>query len=361
MRLSPTLPRSAYVDADVFAIERERLWAQQWCAVARESDVPRARDVLRVEIGGESVILVRGDDAIVRGFYNVCRHRGAQLIHPDAPACSHVMGAIRCPYHSWTYGLDGALHRAPFLGDVETGELGLHPVGVDEWGGFLWVHLSPESARPLREQLGAAPERVRRYPLAELDRGATIRYEVDANWKVLAENYNECYHCGPVHPELCDLVPEFRQGGQTLEWEDGIPHRDGAWTFTMSGTTNRSPFSGLSEAERTRHKGELLYPNLWLSLSAEHVAAFWIKPIAVDRTEVVMDLLFHPDAIAAADFDSSDVADFWHLVNLQDWSICESVQRGMSSRAFERGWFAPMEDDSAHIGRWYAQWMSDHA
>ena len=109
-------------------------------------------------------------------------------------------------------------------------------------------------------------------------RGATFTYDVACNWKVIAENYNECYHCAPVHPELCDLVPAFRRGGAELGWVDGIPHREGAWTFTSTGTSQRAPFEGLDDAERQRHKGELVYPNLLLSLSAEHVAAYNLQP-----------------------------------------------------------------------------------
>ena len=128
--------------------------------------------------------------------------------------------------------------------------------------------------------------------MGSLVTGLTLSYDVAANWKVLAENYNECYHCGPVHPELVRLVPAFGGGGTDLAWEDGIPHREGAWTFTMSGTTNRAPLPGLSEAEKVRHKGELVYPNLMLSCSADHVAAFVLRPVAVDRTRIECSLLF---------------------------------------------------------------------
>jgi Rieske 2Fe-2S family protein len=118
------------------------------------------------------------------------------------------------------------------------------------------------------------PERLRRYPLEALVVGRRLAYRVAANWKLVAENYNECYHCAGVHPELCRVVPAFTRGGAGLDWERGIPHKDGAWTFTASGTSARAPFPGLDDDERTRHKGELLYPNLMLSLSADHVAAF---------------------------------------------------------------------------------------
>jgi Rieske 2Fe-2S family protein len=163
-----------------------------------------------------------------------------------------------------------------------------------------------------------------------------------------------------VHPELCDLVPAFRTaGGGELDWEDGIPHRDGAWTFTATGSSARAPFPSLDEHERVRHKGELVYPNLLLSLAAEHVAAFRLVPEAVDRTTVVCDFLFAADEIARDGFDPSDVVSFWDVVNRQDWRICASVQRGMRSRGFTGGWFAPMEDDSLDIGRWYRRVMGD--
>ena len=137
-----------------------------------------------------------------------------------------------------------------------------------------------------------------------------------------------------------------------LDWDAGIPHREGAWTFTMSGTTDRSPLPGLTDEERVRHKGELVYPNLMLSCSADHVAAFVLRPLAVDRTAIECRLLFAASEVESASFDPSDAGDFWDMVNRQDWAICESVQRGMSSRAYTHGWFAPMEDDSADIRRW---------
>ena len=127
-----------------------------------------------------------------------------------------------------------------------------------------------------------------------------MRYDVAANWKVIAENYNECYHCGPVHPELCTLVPAFRRGGGGLQWTDGIPHREGAWTFTMSGTSARQPFAGLDEAERTRHKGELIYPNLLLSLSAEHVAAIRLVPRGAGQTTVLVRSAVPPRRVGIA-------------------------------------------------------------
>jgi glycine betaine catabolism A len=275
-------------------------------------------------------------------------------------ASGRFPGAVRCPYHAWTYGLDGTLRAAPFLPGLRKhrAALSLHRVDVATWGGFVFARLEPPAAPgpadSLEATLGEIPARVAAYPLAGLRTGARLRYDVAANWKVILENYNECYHCGPVHPELCELVPAFRRGGGDLDWAAGIPHRSGATTFTSTGTTRRAPFPGLSEAERTRHFGELVLPNLMLSLSADHVATFTLWPRSAGQTTVLCDFLFHPAELARPDFNPSDAAGFWDLVNRQDWSICEQVQDGMGSRRFSVGYLAPMEQPSADIGRYVA-------
>ncbi len=358
--LERTLPREAYLSPETFAREQERILCREWVCVGREEELAAAGDYIVKDVAGESILLVRARDGGLRAHYNVCRHRGSRLL----PECGsgRFSGGIRCPYHSWTYTLEGDLRTAPFLDEADglaRAELSLHPVGVDTWGGFVFVQLTPDDAvargHTLAAQLGPVPERLRRYPLAELRVARRISYEVQANWKVLLENYNECYHCGPVHPELCRLVPAFKQrGGSELDWERGIPHRDGAWTFTASGTSDRHPFPGLDEDERIRHKGELIYPNFMLSLSAEHVAAFLVFPQGPDRTTIVNEFLFHPTEMARPGFDPSDAVEFWDLVNRQDWAICESVQRGMSSRVFRTGFYAPMESASLDIRRYIA-------
>ena len=180
-----------------------------------------------------------------------------------------------------------------------------------------------------------------------------MTYDVRANYKVVLENYNECYHCAGVHPELVRLVPAFGRGGTELDWDAGIPHRDGAWTFTATGTSDRAPFAGLDDDEKVRHKGELIYPNLMLSLSADHVAAFTLWPTVrrpyPDRLRPALrpGRGAKPDASTRATRPTSGTRS-----TRQDWAICESVQRGMSSRGFTQGWFAPMEDYSLDIRRW---------
>lgn len=371
-KLEVTLPKRFYFSEDIHAQEKERIFWREWFCAGREEQVANAGDYLVLDVAGESVLVVRGKDGALRAFYNVCRHRGSRLMpaRSDEPGSQESLGpdgtlasGIRCPYHAWTYALDGGLRTAPFLTEENEffkDEFALYPVGLETWGGFVFLHLTPgelgASGRHLIAQLEGVPERLRRYPLTELRTARRIVYDVGANWKVIVENYNECYHCGGVHPELCDIVPDFKKaGGGDLDWENGIPHKDGAFTFSFSGKTSRPPFPGLSDEEKVRHKGELVYPNFMLSLSADHVAAFTLWPHGPLRTTVVCDFLFHPAAVANADFDPSDAVDFWDLVNRQDWAICENVQRGMDSRIFEYGYYAPMESWSLDIRRYIGE------
>jgi Rieske 2Fe-2S family protein len=359
--LEKTLPSDYYRSAEMYTREKERIFCREWVCAGRETDVPNAGDYKVLELLGENILLVRNESGALRGFYNVCRHRGAQLCGVSLPGRATrggVVGGkrIRCPYHSWTYSLDGDLVATPYIEGVDLAKFSLYPVGVESWGGFVFVHLTPSGAKPLADQLGPIPARTRRYPLARLRVGHAIHYNVAANWKIIVENYNECYHCGGVHPELCDIVPAFRRnGGSDLEWERGIAHRDGGYTFTNTGTTARAPFPDLNENERARHFGEVSYPNLFLSLCCDHVAAFILQPEGPERTLIECQFLFEPEEIARAGFDPSDAVELWDVTNRQDWAICESVQRGIAARPHAHGYYAPMEDLSLDIRRYVGE------
>lgn len=363
--LEPSLPSSAYTDPAQFQAEKDRIFAREWMVAGRSETLVGPGAWRVIDLVGESVLLIRAKDGTLNAFYNVCRHRGAQLCpsagapkpgRPELAPGVTATGLIRCPYHAWTYSPTGDLIGAPFLSDDPTfrrEDYSLYPVGCAEWGGFVFLHLTPATGQPLADQIGAAAGRIANYPLSDLRIGHRITYEVEANWKILCENYNECYHCGPVHPELCAVVPAFRAaGGSGLDWERGVPHREGATTFTFSGQTDRAPFAGLNADELVRHKGELIYPNLFLSLAADHVAAFLLWPIAPALTRVECLFLFDPAEMARPGFDHTDASGFWDLVNQQDWAICERVQQGMGSRPHRQGFYAPMEDANLDMRRY---------
>ena len=361
--MEQSLPSSAYLTPEAWASDKATILTREWFCAMREEDLPSPGGHVVLDIVGESILVVRGAGGELRAHYNVCRHRGARICDGEGDGkwglslTGGVMGnLIRCPYHGWAYGFDGVLLAAPNLAtgpDFEKKAFALYPVGLRVWGGFVFLNLTPETAPDFGAAMGEAPRRLGNYPLADLRTGHTIDYDVAANWKLILENYNECYHCGPVHPELCEIVPEFRKdGGIHLDWERGIPHRDGATTYTASGTTRRAVFPGLNDDEKVRHKGELLYPNLMLSVSSDHAAAFFLWPLAADRTRVECRFLFHRDEMAKAKFDPTDAVDFWDLVNRQDWAVCERVQRGMTARVHHHGYYSPMEDYSLDIRRY---------
>lgn len=371
--LEPTLPSTWYLRENYYALEREHIFLREWVCAGREADIPGKGDHTVLDLYGESILVLRNEEGELKAYYNVCRHRGARLCPAPGEDDSilalkgGIVGkrAIICPYHAWTYNLDGQLIRAPFLtneGNFDTGTVQLHPVGVATWGGFIFLNLTPAEAPPFEDTIRTAERRFARYPLADLRAARTITYEVNANWKVLCENYNECYHCGPVHPELCRIVPAFREaGGADLDWERGIPHREGATTFTFSGESTRRSFPGLSEDEQVRHKGELVYPNLFMSLAREHVTFYILRALGPGKTRIDCHFLFEPHEMDKPDFDPSDVVDFWHLVNQQDWAICERVQQGMASRVHDRGVYAPMEDWNLDIRRYVGDRIGPYA
>ncbi|HVS88781.1 MAG TPA: aromatic ring-hydroxylating dioxygenase subunit alpha [Candidatus Acidoferrum sp.] len=367
--LEKSLPTSYYLSAEIFAREKERIFCREWFCAGREEQLRNPGDYVVLDVLGESILVVRTKAGELKAHYNVCRHRGTRLCaaagEEEAGGVQlngGVLGpnGIRCPYHHWTYALDGQLLNAPHLREGDgfcKADFSLYPVGIETWGGFFFLNLTPEASakedKTLLRQMGEAAERVKRYALRELRVARRLEYVVEGNWKAIVENYNECYHCGGLHPELCEVVPAFKQqGGGQLDWERGIPHREGAFTFTFSGATNRKPFPGLNEDEKIRHKGELIYPNFMLSLAAEHAAAFTLWPQGPTRTRVICEFLFHPDEMAKPEFDPSDVVDFWDLINRQDWAICKRVQQGISTRVHKFGYYAPMEDMSLDIRRY---------
>ncbi len=368
------MPPHFYASHEVFRLEAERIFHRQWFAAGRTEQLPSRGDVLVVEVAGESVIVIRGRDDALAAFYNVCRHRGSQLVRepplPDAarPAARNsgrAGGAIVCPYHAWSYNLDGSAARRAIRAvrcGLPEGEVLARAGRARDLGR---IHL-PQSLRrtpppPFADQLVKAKRMLGRYPFADMRRGAQIVYDVAANWKVLMENYNECYHCGPAHPELCALVPAFReQGGAGLAWEDGIPHRPGAWTFTASGDFDARAIPGAlgfraNASQRRDRVSEPAAVGGGRAYRGLHAVAHG----AADHTRIACEFLFHESEIGKSGFDPSDVVEFWDVVNRQDWRICEGVQTGMRSRGFRGAFFAPMEDPSMDIRRYLESHLGD--
>ncbi len=339
------LPARVFHDPEVFAYEQQAWFARSWICVGREEDAAAPGEYFVASVASESLVVVRGRDDVLRAFHNVCRHRGSLIV--TEPQGRLVR--FQCPYHAWTYELDGALRRAGHtdaLVDFEPDENGLHSASLATWQGFVFVAVEPAGA--LMDQLADLPQHVERFGIGELRRARSIEYEVHANWKVIAENYSECYHCPGVHPQLNRLTPYDH--GRNLEsdgpWAGGwMELTSDADTMSTDGDSHgRPPLPGLTQEDLRRIHYFVLWPNLLLSLHPDYVMTHRVEPIAADRSRVVCEWLFHPDTMALPDFDPSDAVDFWDLTNRQDWNVCELQQAGTRSRAYVPGRYSLMED-----------------
>jgi Rieske 2Fe-2S family protein len=362
-RLEAGLPASWYHDPEHYRRELEVFWYARWIAVAREEEIPASGDYRVAEIGTQSIFVVRGEDGRLRAFHNTCRHRGSILC--TAPQGAFARNRIVCPYHAWTYDLGGRLIATPRrmpTPDFAPEKLGLYEVAVGAWGGFVFVHLAGTRAPPLAANLGELPERFARYGFQDLRIGKRIVADVQANWKLLVENFSECFHCPPVHPELCRIVTAYRDAGAWGLHRDarGNPlpetapeYKAGAQTLTLDGTATIAPFRGLNEVERrTLYVPAMLPPNLFLNVQPDYVNAHLMFPTGPESVRIVYDWLFEPAALARPGFELDHYVALWDVTNKQDARNCEWQQRGTRAREFRHGHFVPQEFDCHRFAQW---------
>ncbi|MCC6315862.1 MAG: aromatic ring-hydroxylating dioxygenase subunit alpha [Thermomicrobiales bacterium] len=339
------LPPRVFHDPEVFAYEQDAWYGGGWVSVGREEDALAPGQYFLAPRAGETFIVVRGADGVLRAFYNVCRHRGATLVEEP---CGTVP-RFQCPYHAWVFDLAGRL-RTPrhteLLEGFDPAEWGLVEARLATWQGIVYLDLSG-AAPPLEDYLGDLPPHFVRFDLAALRRAGRIDYDVAANWKALVENYLECYHCPGVHPQLNKITPYDM--GQYLPWQgpfcgsfmDVLPEYE---TLSLSGAAaGRPPIPGMTAADRHRVYYFAIWPNQLLSLHPDYLMLHWLTPLEPGRTIVRCEWFFDPVEMTKAEFDPSDAIEFWDLTNRQDWSVCELQQRGTKSRAYTPGRYSAIE------------------
>ena len=343
---SRMLPRAAYVDQAVFEWEQQHFFGGGWVCAGRSDQVANPGDLLAERTGSDGVLLTRDDDGALHAFANTCRHRGHELLPCGAAANQEV---IVCPYHAWTYDLKGRLRAAAGfkkLPGFDASQWGLVELPVAEWHGLIFVDGSGNAA-PLDPALGTLDEIVAPYEMSRLVTAGTHEYDTTANWKILSENYHECYHCPSIHQELCVVSPP--KSGENYDlpgrWIGGtMDLRDGMATMSLDGQSKGVPLRGL-DAEGLRTVIYVnVFPNVLISLHPDYVMVHRLLPLAADRTRIECSWAFAPEATAQPDFDPSYAIDFWDLTNRQDWTACESVQRGLTSRHAVPGPLSPAED-----------------
>ncbi|WP_394621531.1 aromatic ring-hydroxylating dioxygenase subunit alpha [Lentzea sp. JNUCC 0626] len=358
--LISTLEGRYYTDPAIFAREQAFIFEKMWFCAVKSSDLPNPGDFRTVEVGRESVLIARDRKGALNAFLNVCRHRGARICVEEAGS---VKRAFQCPYHAWTYALDGNLIAAPNLTsmpDVDRVEYGLSKVHLREWLGYVWVNLADEPPSFEDDVLSAVTERlgtldaIDGYEIDQLSVGRRITYDVKANWKLIIENFMECYHCATIHPELTEVLPEFADGyaaqyyvGHGAEFGDEIKG------FTVDGSEGFEKLSALQEERDRKYYAITIKPQVFINLVPDHVILHRMYPMAADRTIVECDWLYAKEVVDTGR-DVSRSVELFHRVNEQDFEACERCQPAMASRAYAHG--GVLVPSEHHIGGFHA-WL----
>jgi glycine betaine catabolism A len=356
--LISTLPGDHYTSPEIFAAEQERIFESMWFCAARSSDLATPGAYRTVTVGRESVLLTRTRDDAVRAFLNVCRHRGARLCTQES---GEVKRAFQCPYHAWTYSLEGKLVAAPNLTrmpDVDRTEYGLATVAVREWLGYVWVCLADDPPSFEEQVVGEVVARlgdaaaIERYGVDGLAVGRRIVYDVRANWKLIVENFMECYHCATIHPELTEVLPEFADG-YAAQYFVGHGAEFGADVkgFTVDGSEGVHRIPTVTADQDRRYYAITVKPQVFVNLVPDHVIFHRMYPLAADRTVVECDWLYLPEVVASGT-DVSRSVELFDRVNRQDFAACERCQPGMGSRLYAGG--GVLVPSEHHIGAFHA-------
>ena len=336
MTSAVTLTGDDYCSPAVFATERERIFHAGWFYACHVGSLPPGHRRV-IDVAGESVILARDLDGTLHAHANVCRHRGARLCDPAGDGLASK-GSIRCPYHAWTYGLDGTLRATPRVDDFDGSQIQLWSYRAAARKGMVFVSLAHRPPDLGDWLLRHAPW-LDDFDTLDIERlvvGARTESVVKANWKILIENYEECLHCAVVHPELVELIPLYRSG-HVLD-PDRADHAvaliDGAHSFTRDGQSSLSVLPGTAPEQVAVYRGGAVFPNVMLDVTGTSASLTALYPVDASTTVVVAEYLFNQHDTETEGFDPAPVVEFSELVGHQDYAVCERVQRGVASKAF---------------------------
>ena len=375
-----TLPAPFYLDPEVFARDLELIFGRHWIYVGVEPEIAEPGDFFTVEIGSDSIIIVRDDDLAVRAFHNVCRHRGARL----RPAGHGIVGNLVCPYHQWTYNLRGELINNQHMGEgFDRCRFSLKPVRLESLGGLLFICLSPEPPADFDELRRALLPYIAPHDIAN----CKVAFQTDlieaGNWKLTMENNRECNHCQANHPELTVPLLEYGFGYQPspdnraqlqefsrllsrehARWQAcGLPSVEIERLAAVTGfRAVRLPIAqaGESQTVDTRVASRKLLgefteaalgglsmwtqPNSWHHFMSDHIVSFSVLPVAPDRTLLRTRWLVHKDAQEGVDYHVDRLTSVWTATNSQDGALVERAHQGTSSPAYEPGPYSPFTE-----------------
>ncbi|HEX6458263.1 MAG TPA: aromatic ring-hydroxylating dioxygenase subunit alpha [Thermoleophilaceae bacterium] len=369
-----SLPREYYLSADIFELEYARVFSRQWLMVGHACQIPVAGDFFTIEIAGENVVIVRGGTGEVHAHYNVCRHRGSRI----CDASSGRVKSFVCPYHAWAYALDGHLESAPTIPDgeyIDYAEYGLKPVRVADCGGFIFLHLGGGEPSPIRESFAELSAKLPALDARNLKLVHEVVHDVRANWKLVAENNLECYHCPFCHDALCgamdvssfkaDIATGARYAVQHRNFiggsGPGIPVRPGAASLTRSGEfASKRLLRGMSEGDAGFSAGFHVAPVFGAALFyADHLVMQTNFPQSAGHTKQKIQWFVDADAVEGEHYEVRDVIEVLDLTAREDVDIIERNARGASSRSYTPGPLSKAAEPINHLMlSMYLQWMT---
>jgi choline monooxygenase len=346
-----TLPADVYLDPALLEREKSSLFCKTWQIVGRRDQVANSGDYFTTQLLGEPLLIVRGADRILRGFYNVCRHRAG----PPAEGCGSRK-VFRCGYHGWTYSLDGRLLNAPEMEGTDNfdhQQFGLQPVAIAEWGAWVFVNLDAR-AEPLAASLRELPEQAGKFQLEKLKLFERRDYVMECNWKVYIDNFLEGYHLPSVHPSL----------NRELDYGQYVTE-----TFAFH-SRQSSPIRGPENEKDVQRRyaqasGDQaaeyfwIFPNWMLNCYPDNVSLNIILPLATERCVAIFEWYF-PEEVLATEAPAATVR-FSDEIQVEDGHICEVVHSNLKSRSYSRGRFSAKQEKGVHqFHRLYAEWEKNN-
>jgi Rieske 2Fe-2S family protein len=375
------LEQAFYTDQQMFELEWEHIWKKYWLFAGTTAEIPKPGDYFIYTAQKDSIIIIRGNKGEVYAHYNTCRHRGSVICleeHGNAPK-------LVCPYHQWVFDKDGSLLKARLMpDDFDRSSYALHPVQVRVTEGLIFISLAenpPDFSKVLRDY---APF-LSPYKINQAKPAYKKRYELRTNWKLVAENFRECYHCGPAHPEYCSAVvgANLRESvdeiltERRVEWQKkGLainnidfendsfhfavryPLRPGVLSYSLDGKAVATPMGDHKDYD-AGVLGLVVYPGFWMDAVSDYMWTMRVTALSPSRTVIDLTWLVDGDAVEGKDYNVERLTDFWKITGEQDWKLCENNFRGIESSHYQPGPYAPVESDVAKFIDWYIECLRE--
>jgi len=372
-----SLEQPFYTDPYIFDLEWEHIWKKYWLFAGTTAEIPKPGDYFTYAAGKDSVIIIRGDKGEVHAHHNACRHRGSLICLAERGNAPKLM----CPYHQWVYDKNGSLFKARLMpDDFDRSSYGLHPVHTQEANGLIFISFAQEPP-DFRKVVRDYSAFLKPFKIDAAKVAYRKRYEIRTNWKLIAENFRECYHCGPAHPEYCsaviganlresaddvlrECIVEWQKKGlavNNIDFENGsfhfairYPLRPGVMSYSLDGKAISTPMGEHKDFD-AGVVGLVVYPNFWMDAVSDYMWSMRLTAVSPSSTLLDLTWLVDGAAVEGVDYTVERLTDFWRITGEQDWQLCENNFRGIESSHYQPGPYAPAELDVAKFVDWYLE------